>query len=60
MEIDFHFIQDQVVDKTLKIRFIPSKDQLANVLTKLLLQLDFNLCVTSSTFMPLIAPEGGC
>jgi hypothetical protein len=33
-EIDFHFVRDLVVDKTLQIRFISSKDQLADVLAK--------------------------
>jgi hypothetical protein len=34
VEIDFHFVHDRVADKTIQIRFIPSKEQLADVLTK--------------------------
>jgi hypothetical protein len=34
VEIDFHFICDHVADKSLQILFIPSKDQLVDVLTK--------------------------
>jgi hypothetical protein len=34
MEIDSHFVRDCVADKSLQVLFIPSKDQLANVLTK--------------------------
>jgi hypothetical protein len=34
VEIDFHFVRDQVAAKTLQILFIPSKEQIADVLTK--------------------------
>jgi hypothetical protein len=34
VEIDFHFVRDRVADKSLQVLFIPSKDQLADVLTK--------------------------
>jgi hypothetical protein len=34
VEIDFHFVHDQVAHKTIQIQFIPSKEQLANILTK--------------------------
>jgi hypothetical protein len=34
VEIDFHFVLDRVASKQLDVRFIPSKDQLADVLTK--------------------------
>jgi hypothetical protein len=59
VEIDFHFVRDRVADKSLEIRFIPSSDQLADVLTKPLVsqcfqQLCFKLNVRSS---PLILRE---
>jgi hypothetical protein len=36
VEIDFHFVRDHVAAKTLQILFIPSKEQIADVLTKLI------------------------
>lgn len=34
IEIDFHFVREQVADGALKVRFISSQDQLADVFTK--------------------------
>jgi hypothetical protein len=34
VEIDFHFVRDLVAARTLQIMFIPSKEQIAAVLTK--------------------------
>jgi len=35
VEVDYHFVRDKVVaKKEIQIRFISSKDQLTNVLTK--------------------------
>ena len=36
IEIDFHFVRERVADKKLEIRFIPSKDQVADGFTKAL------------------------
>ena len=36
IEIDFHFVRERVAEKKLEIRFIPSKDQLADGFTKAL------------------------
>ena len=36
VEVDYHFVRDRVAKKEMQIHFIPSQDQLANVLTKLL------------------------
>jgi len=36
MELDFHFVRDKVASKQLTIKFISSKDQLANTFTKTL------------------------
>jgi hypothetical protein len=38
IEVDFHFIQEQVANKELQIRFLSTKDQLADGLTKPLSQ----------------------
>jgi hypothetical protein len=34
IEIDFHFVREWVAQKLLEIRFISSKDQLADIFTK--------------------------
>jgi len=34
VEIDYHFIHDRVAKKEIQVRFIFSKDQLADILTK--------------------------
>jgi len=34
IEIDYHFVRDQVANKYMEVRFISGKDQLADVLTK--------------------------
>jgi hypothetical protein len=34
VEVDYHFVRDWVAKKEIQIRFIPSKDQLSDVLTK--------------------------
>ena len=36
IEIDFHFVRERVANKKLEIRFIPSKDQVADGFTKAL------------------------
>ena len=36
IEIDVHFIRDKVLQKSLDVRYVPSCDQLADVLTKVL------------------------
>ena len=36
IEIDFHFVRERVANKQLEIRFIPSKNQLADGFTKAL------------------------
>jgi hypothetical protein len=34
IQIDFHFVRDRVASKTLHVRFIPSKDNPADIFTK--------------------------
>ena len=46
VEIDFHFVHDRVADKTIQIRFIPSKEQLADVLTKPIVATHFQYFIT--------------
>jgi histone deacetylase 1/2 len=42
VEVDYHFVRDRVAKKEIQIRFIPSKDQLVDVLTKPLASSDFS------------------
>jgi hypothetical protein len=60
VEIDFHFVRDRVADKSLNIRFIPSSDQLADVLTKSLVSNRFQLLSSKLNVSspPLILREG--
>ena len=34
VEVDYHFVRERVAKKEILIRFIPSRDQLADVFTK--------------------------
>jgi hypothetical protein len=36
VEVDYYFVRDRMAKKEIQICFIPSKDQLADVLTELL------------------------
>jgi histone deacetylase 1/2 len=54
IEIDFHFVREKVAAGTLRVQFIPSRDQLADIFTKALgrealdrLKFDLNLVHTS-------------
>lgn len=42
IEVDFHFVREQVARKAMEVRFISSKDQLADVFTKPLPRSSFN------------------
>jgi len=55
VEIDFHFVRDCVGDKCLVVRFVPSSDQLADVLTKPLVSAKFQqLCFKLNVRSPLL------
>lgn len=42
IEIDFHFVREQVANKALEVQFISSEDQVADVFTKALAKPGFN------------------
>ena len=52
IEIDFHFIRERVAQKLLEIRFISSKDQLADIFTKPLPLPLFTLCRRNLNLQP--------
>ena len=41
VKVDYHFVRDRVAKKEIHIRFIPSRDQLADVFTKPLSAVSF-------------------
>ena len=43
VEIDIHFVRDYVANGVLDVRFVSIKDQLADILTKLLSSLMFSM-----------------
>lgn len=42
IEVDFHFVREQVARKAMEVRFISSSDQVADILTKPLSKTLFN------------------
>lgn len=34
IEIDFHFVRDKVAQRGLRVQYVPTKDQIADILTK--------------------------
>ena len=44
IEIDYHFVRERVAQKLLQVRFISSKDQLADIFTKPLPSPMFEVC----------------
>lgn len=59
VEIDFHFVREQVACKNLKVRFISSKDQVADIFTKALAGQAFNLCKHNLN-LGQVEIAGGC
>jgi histone deacetylase 1/2 len=59
IEVDFHFVRERVSQKQLQIRFISSKDQVADIFTKPLPLSLFNHCRHNLNLMLPVVIEGG-
>jgi histone deacetylase 1/2 len=59
IEVDFHFVRERVSRKQLQIRFISSKDQVADIFTKPLPLPLFEHCKRNLN-LSLVEIEGGC
>ena len=54
ISVDYHFVREQVANKKLEVRFISSKDQLADTLTKSLCKQPF---ILSRDKLTVVAPR---
>jgi histone deacetylase 1/2 len=59
IEVDFHFVRERVAQKLLQIRFISSKDQLADIFTKPLPLPLFVACKRNLNLHGSVEIEGG-
>ena len=59
IEVDFHFVRERVAQKLLQIRFISSKDQLADIFTKPLPLPLFAACKRNLNLRGFVEIEGG-
>ena len=59
IEVDFHFVRERVTQKQLQIRFISSKDQVADIFTKPLPLPLYNHCKRNLNLLS-VEIEGGC
>src|SRR6266498_1717389 len=59
IEIYYHFVRERVAQKLLQIRFISSKDQLADIFTKPLPLPSFQECKRNLNISSIVEIEGG-
>jgi histone deacetylase 1/2 len=59
IEVDFHFVRERVAQKTMQVRFISSKDQVADIFTKPLPLPLFQECKRNLHMFPIVEIEGG-
>ena len=60
MKIDFHFVRDMVATKSVTVRFLSSKDQLADIFTKHLSSSMFALLHSKLNVVPIQLCLKGC
>jgi histone deacetylase 1/2 len=59
IEVDFHFVRERVAQKRLQVRFVPSKNQLADIFTKSLPLPLFQECKRNLHMIHIVKIEGG-
>lgn len=59
IEVDYHFVRERVAQKLLHVRFISSKDQLADIFTKPLQLPLFQACKRNLNMLSIVEIEGG-
>jgi hypothetical protein len=59
IEVEFHFVCERVAQKLLQIRFVSSKDQIADIFTKALPLALFKECKRNFHMVPIVRIEGG-
>jgi histone deacetylase 1/2 len=59
IEIDYHFVRERVARKLLRIQFISSRDQLADIFTKPLPLPLFQECKRNLNMLSIVEIEGG-
>jgi Reverse transcriptase (RNA-dependent DNA polymerase) len=59
VEIDYHFVRERVASKELRVQFLCSKDQLADIMTKPLPTPRFQFLATKLTVTDVTSLEGG-
>jgi histone deacetylase 1/2 len=59
IEVDFHFVRERVAQKQLQIKFISTKDQIADIFTKPLPLPAFESCQRNLNLMEPVEIEGG-
>ncbi|KAK1642790.1 hypothetical protein QYE76_060595 [Lolium multiflorum] len=59
IEVDFHFVRERVAKKQLQIKFISSKDQVADIFTKPLPLPAFEACRRNLNMLEPVEIEGG-
>jgi histone deacetylase 1/2 len=60
IEVDYHFVRERVAQKRLHIKFILSKDQLADIFTKPLPLPLFEAFRRNLNLLDTVKIEGGC
>lgn len=60
LEIDLHYVGDLVIAHTLRVRFVSTVDQLADVLTKGLSSSRFDYLRSKLHVAAPVSLEGGC